>query len=383
MYYGEEMKKVLCVDTFVPGYAPVFGDRIHTIELASFLKDKGFKLDIIGLNPFKGVVDVKGVHYKFHAYGADESIRATDHPGEFAHTVLQLNALLVDALYDSVQYDGVHLHTELAFPAVRTLTTHWGVPFLFTQHTVNEDQLLHSGCNQISAGFLIALQREAIRESFKWFVPSTYAANRNKKWGEVDVPVIVPHTVRISDRRKMRYEAHDPFRILSVGRLDRVKNPELVLKIVAALGKSVEIIFAGDGYLMTQLKRDSRRLGVNAIFLGNVDRELLGKVYTEADILLCCTRQDTFNLVVSEAMHMGLPVIVAGGTGLEDRVKDGVNGCIVKEDASVETWVLTIRELIAHPELRKRLGMRAVVDSCTKTTTWDAYCDEYVKAFGQ
>ena len=90
-----------------------------------------------------------------------------------------------------------------------------------------------------------------------------------------------------------------------------------------------------------------------------------------ADFFVLPTLEDSFALVVFEAMATGLPVVVTSNAGSAELIEDGQDGLIVPAgDAAALTEA--IRRLLEHPELRQQLGeaARAKVQGAH---SWDAY----------
>jgi glycosyltransferase involved in cell wall biosynthesis len=61
------------------------------------------------------------------------------------------------------------------------------------------------------------------------------------------------------------------------------------------------------------------------------------------------------NVIVSQALACGLPVIATRHSGLPEQVVDGENGFVVEEGDYV-ALAERILQLAAHPELLARLG---------------------------
>src|SRR5436305_207302 len=80
---------------------------------------------------------------------------------------------------------------------------------------------------------------------------------------------------------------------LFVGSLTPRKSPDLLLEAVAEAG--VCCVFAGDGPMRRKLERRAEQLGIagRVAFLGGVPPHELGRIYSEADLLVLPTVSDT------------------------------------------------------------------------------------------
>jgi glycosyltransferase involved in cell wall biosynthesis len=171
-----------------------------------------------------------------------------------------------------------------------------------------------------------------------------YVGQRNRQYLErygvpVDRMFFSPHCVdneafsaaSADARRKMpvRLEPRRVRRVLFAGKLISRKHPADLLRAIARLpGRSVEVAFAGSGELEAELRDIAAETGVRAEFLGFVNQSRLPAVYASADLLvLPSDGQETWGLVVNEAMACGVPAVVSDAVGCgPDLVDAGKTG---------------------------------------------------------
>ena len=101
-----------------------------------------------------------------------------------------------------------------------------------------------------------------------------------------------------------------------------------------AAGKPVDLTFAGAGELEGNLKEAVRVAGVSANFLGFTNQSQLPQVYGNADVLVLPSgAEETWGLVVNEAMACGTPAVVSDAEGCgPDLVEPGVTGEVTPLD---------------------------------------------------
>jgi glycosyltransferase involved in cell wall biosynthesis len=106
-------------------------------------------------------------------------------------------------------------------------------------------------------------------------------------------------------------------RVLFVGKLIDRKHPADLLHAVARLrDEAVQVAFAGSGELEAELRQIAAASSVDADFMGFVNQSKLPAVYGSADLLvLPSDGQETWGLVVNEAMACGTPAIVSDAVG--------------------------------------------------------------------
>lgn len=148
--------------------------------------------------------------------------------------------------------------------------------------------------------------------------------------------------------------------LLSVGRLDPEKAPELLLRMMDELAKRrpgtrVRLTVAGSGPLEASLREEAGRFGGTVRILGHVASgpELVG-LYRSSDLLVHTARTEGLPAVLAEAQALGLPVVATGVGGVSEALGHGSSGLVVppNDPARLAESVLA---LIDDPGLRERL----------------------------
>jgi glycosyltransferase involved in cell wall biosynthesis len=143
-------------------------------------------------------------------------------------------------------------------------------------------------------------------------------------------------------------------RLLYVGRVSREKDLDLLAEAYRRLrdeGLSIQLCVVGHG----PYSREFSESLPEALFTGYLTGEELAAAYASADIFVFPSTTDTFGNVIIEAQASGVPVIVSDSGGPKELVENDRNGLITKSH-DVEDLTRAIRELVADPERRKRMG---------------------------
>ena len=126
--------------------------------------------------------------------------------------------------------------------------------------------------------------------------------------------------------------------LLTVGELIPRKNYGLIMDALKRLNdekklSKVKYLICGSGYLEKELQDISIRFGLsdNISFLGY--RNDIDRIYQAADIFIFMSLQEGLPVALIEAMASGLPVVCSLIRGNADLVDNGVNGCIIQNDA--------------------------------------------------
>jgi len=127
--------------------------------------------------------------------------------------------------------------------------------------------------------------------------------------------------------------------VFSVGRLEPEKGFDRLIRALAMLARAdLALVIAGEGRLRSELEALTRSLGVSdrVHFAGMLGREDLWQFYADADVFMLLSRSEALGLVVWEAMHAGVPVIVSGAGGLAESVGgDGERGFMWTEERGI------------------------------------------------
>jgi len=143
-------------------------------------------------------------------------------------------------------------------------------------------------------------------------------------------------------------------RLLYVGRVSREKDLDLLAEAYRRLrdeGLSIQLCIVGHGPYSKEFSESLPE----ALFTGYLTGKELAAAYASADIFVFPSTTDTFGNVIIEAQASGVPVIVSDAGGPKELVENERNGLITKSH-DVEDLTRAIRELVADPERRKRMG---------------------------
>lgn len=122
-----------------------------------------------------------------------------------------------------------------------------------------------------------------------------------------------------------------------VGKLVSWKNQIALVKLLLNLESElswpvINLIIAGSGPCEALLKNHAMTIKRNRIhFIGFIDPVVLPQVYSATDIYIHPSKIEPHSLAVSEAIYMGLPVVLSdksGSYGPTDDVRIGQNGLV-------------------------------------------------------
>jgi D-inositol-3-phosphate glycosyltransferase len=154
--------------------------------------------------------------------------------------------------------------------------------------------------------------------------------------------------------------------VLFVGRLERIKGVELLLRTAAIMdgGDNVRVLIVGgeqgSGGEAERLKALARELGIQerVWFTGRVEQTALPTYYSAADVCVVPSYYESFGLAALEAMACGTPVVAARVGGLPWVVQHNRTGYLVPWHCP-EPFANWLETLLSSEDLRRRMGAAA------------------------
>jgi len=209
------------------------------------------------------------------------------------------------------------------------------------------------------------------------FCPSASTAQRLRSRGFENVRVW-SHGVETSrfcpaNRSEQIRKSHGPpdaLHVLYVGRFAPEKNLPVLFdayrRVTAARPQASHLVLVGDGVYSA---RTVKRAPAHTTATGYLHGEDLVGAYASADVFVLPSRVETQGNVVLEAMASGLPVIAVREGGVQENVRDGVNGLLC-EPGDPQSLADGIVRLLDDSALRKKLAANAVAWASERS--WEA-----------
>ncbi len=154
--------------------------------------------------------------------------------------------------------------------------------------------------------------------------------------------------------------APERIEILCVGRLAPVKAQHILIGAIDLVrrdhpGVLLRIVGGGPDRKALEAEVAARGLGENVVFHGFTPQDKLDALYRQADIFALPSFAEGVPGVLMEAMAMEIPCVSTWITGIPELIRNGVDGLLVAP-SDVAAFSDAIRELIADPDLRRRIG---------------------------
>jgi glycosyltransferase involved in cell wall biosynthesis len=146
---------------------------------------------------------------------------------------------------------------------------------------------------------------------------------------------------------------------LFIGQLIPRKGIEYLLKACANLKasgiKEYTLLIIGEGEQRHELETFSQEHDLPVKWLGWIDYCSLGSYFKVADVFVLPTIEDTWGMVVLEAMAFGKPILCSKGAGASELVVEGESGYLF-EPENIEDLAQAMRCFVNRPDLITVMG---------------------------
>jgi len=189
----------------------------------------------------------------------------------------------------------------------------------------------------------------------------------------IDVDLWAPSVGSVSARG-----SGDGVRVVSAMRLASRKRPLPLLRTMARVRElvpaatGIRLDVFGDGPDRGRLERfiAAHDMGSWVRMPGRVTRQELRERYAASDIFVAPAPLESFGIAALEARTVGLPVVGRSGSGVQEFVKDGLNGYLATDDEAMAT---SLARLVADDGLRE--SMTAYNRSTPPEQSWGRILD--------
>jgi len=367
------MKIALCSDTFLPivdgvgrvvhAYAKEMAARGHEITVVTPIQPTGFR----GGFPYE-IIDYLAV--------------STPTAAQYKAGVSVLDPHYIERIRDE-RFDLIHAHSPATagIEALR-LANKCNVPVIGTFHSKYRDDIkryTHSSALATAGSLYVAGFYDRCDEV--WTV-SENAAETLASYGYRGEIQIV-HNGSDMKRPDPEWEARARAEfslgsapiLLFTGQIDRKKNVFRIVeaaKLLRGAGREFQLVFAGQGKDMAELKAAALDAGLGDItlFTGHIyDPDLLNGLYMAASLFVFPSMYDTAGLVVNEAAMMGVPTLAISDTAPAERITNWHNGLLCRDDPG------EIADVMNNYLFSISDGVRAAMREAAQREIPEPWCD--------
>lgn len=275
----------------------------------------------------------------------------------------------VAALASGHDFDLVHAHDWLTWPAGTAVARQHGKPLVVHVHSLEHDRAGDRPDPRI-----VAIEHDGLLAADGIIAVSRYARARVHRLHGVPLDRIdVVHNGVTMPADPRPAAAVPPARptVLFLGRVTHQKGPQYFVRAAARVVRHVPdaaFVVAGTGDLLDDLAREAETLGLgtSVTFAGFLHGAAVARAYRGADVFVMPSVSDPFGIAALEAMSFGTPVVVSRQSGVAELVQHvlKVDGWDVDRIARAIVW------LVRNPALRTRMAAAARDEA--RRLHWDA-----------
>jgi len=237
------------------------------------------------------------------------------------------------------RFDAIHAHTSyLDGSAARAVSQRYGIPYMITEHTGPFSILTnHPAVRKQTL--------QAIHDAAAVWGVSDYQADVIKEYF-IEEPGVQQKISTLYngvnlDRfllRNCEAGPRDAFRIVYVGYLEEVKDPLTLIhgfKIVSQKNPRATLTIIGQGTMWEKVKDSIAQMDLESkvTMLGEKTRDEVADIFANhCDLLVLPSRQESFGVVVIEAMACGIPVVATRCGGPESTIKTELVGELCEKE---------------------------------------------------
>jgi phosphatidylinositol alpha-mannosyltransferase len=352
----------------------------HVANLAEQFLARGHEVHVVAPSSDDETEPVSSFDAPVHRIGRVVSIPAN---GSVARITLSLRSYLqAKRLLQEQQFDLIHLHEPMMPALPLTVLRHSNTTNVGTFHAFRNTPLTYFYGKPILRPFFRKLHghitvSSAAREFVGEYFPADYRVIPNG----IDFPRFYKRYApmpQLADSRPT---------VLFVGRLEKRKGLKFLLRawpMVLERQPNARLVVVGRGRPLEGYRRFAARQGWSpddVVFAGYVAGEDLPRYYQSCDVFCAPnTGQESFGIVLLEAMAAGAPIVASDIPGYRDVLSDGVQGLLVepKNPGAVADRVC---RLLGNPELRA--SMRRAGQDTAQQYDWPRVATQVLDYYGE
>lgn len=340
-------KSKLNVGVFTYDFYPIFGGMgRHVYEF--YLQNK--KQNRVNLFIFSPNENNLSNHIPFHTETKDSKFKNIALSIKFNQ---EINNLI--RLYD---LEIVHIHGG---PGGIFLTKKLPVPVIYTVHHTYWQQYNYISSQRWKYIFYLFEKKSyfyadkiiCVSDDTKKVLYTRYGIAESKL-------ITVPNGIDVS-KYKPRAKIHDSKHVLYLGRLDKRKGVDFLvksMKLINAKDPEIVLDIVGEGNLRSSLEHFAKRNNLNIIFHGRLTDETLNRLYKTISMQVVPSIFEGFGLSVLEGMAKGIAIIGTNVDGVRELIYNDRSG-LLAEYGNKYDLSKKIISLINDKEKRLRIVKKA------------------------
>ncbi len=278
---------------------------------------------------------------------------------------------------EKIDFDLIHSHDWLTYPAGLFLKKYFKVPLITHIHATEFDRALGYGHPVIHE-----IEYLGLNGAERVIAVSNYTANIIKEHYKVpEEKIRVVYNAFFTETIPKKIKKFKEPVILFLGRLTIQKGPriflELAKKIIEGYHKKIRFLIAGAGEMERELMLEAASLGIGTqiMFTGFLTRTEVESALSMSDIVVMPSASEPFGIVALEAMYFGCALIVSKQSGVSEIIENAY-----KVDFwDIEKMAKIVIELLENSEKLKNLQIKAQEE--VKNFKWSDRAEKIISIY--
>lgn len=195
--------------------------------------------------------------------------------------------------------------------------------------------------------------------------------------------VFIPHGINQTFFKKNNANNTEVMKIISVARLLKLKNFDLVINCLAHCKEKFVFDIYGEGPEKENLQNliNELNLGDQIKLCGQVKHESLPEIYSSYNLFVMLSFPETLGRVYFEAMAAGLPVVATKNTGIDGLIEQKEQGVLLDPCSNdfQERFIEFLENFKDDEKLRKHMSTEAV--NFAGKYSWEHIIPKYLKIY--
>lgn len=271
---------------------------------------------------------------------------------------IEYYALVAEKLAKELDFDVIHVHDWMCFPAGVAAKRASGKPLVTHIHSTEFDR-----CGKSVNPAICTIEKEGLEAADRVIAVSNLTRSivvRNYGIDEHKISVIY-NAVELADYSDIVVsKPYNPDHVVTfLGRVTAQKGPGYFIdaaSLVVRRIKNVRFVMAGKGDLLGEMKQKASDLNLSGYFdfPGFVEDEKIAELFLTTDVFVMPSVSEPFGIVALEAMQAGVAVLISNQSGVAEVVKNAVK---------VDFWnsaamAAAIIKLLEDEQFRKKLAQK-------------------------
>lgn len=253
---------------------------------------------------------------------AEESYRLFNEQDIYGHEVLrkvQAYAELALQLASQMDFDVIHAHDWVTFPAALKIKKSLGKPTVLHVHSLETDRVHPDVKNEV-----YQIELACMRAADRIMPVSQFTGQNIVAYYGIDPSKIVPVHNALDDLPvNVKHVAHRYKSILFLGRVTHQKGPETLFKTVRRLVEyipTLKVFVAGTGDQLEHLKWMVQEAGLQDVFTftGFIKKSEVHELMSYVDAYFMPSVSEPFGLSAVEAAQFDIPCIISNQSGVAE-----------------------------------------------------------------